>query len=213
MGKNQKGKRHIMNQHLNNRDRDHSRFLTHLAVEKKKAAVALGLIAVMVLMWVRVIGRRTADGAQAALVQGKDRPVAAAPDESKWCFVDLPQVEGRNDALTRDFFASNAWQAFAKNREGEVSIAKEVSVMSQGVSEEVVRRVAAHLKLQAIWSAENPQAFINDKLLSVGDKLVVREGVNTFECEVVEIEENKVAIRFEEARITLKLAQTKEVSD
>jgi len=202
-----------MNQHPNNRDRDHSRFLTHLAVEKKKAAVALGLIAVMVLMWVRVISRRTPDSAQAALMQAKDTTASVAASRSKWSFVELPQVEGRNDTLTRDFFVANDWRSFAGNTEGQISVAKEVSVMSQGVSEEVVRRVAAHLKLQAIWSAENPQAFINDKLLSVGDKLVVKEGVNTFECEVVEIEENKVTIRFEEARITLKLAQTMEVSD
>ena len=57
-------------------------------------------------------------------------------------------------------------------------------------------------------SGESPQAFINDVLLSVGDKLPVRDGDNTYECEVIRIEENKVFIRCGQTEIQLKLAET-----
>ena len=75
-------------------------------------------------------------------------------------------------------------------------------------NEDIVRRVTEKLRLEAIVLGENPQAFINDKLLSVGDKLVVGNGIYTYECEVSEIKENVVFIKCGETEITLRLAQT-----
>jgi len=43
--------------------------------------------------------------------------------------------------------------------------------------------------------------------LRVGDKLLVGDGIDRYECEVVEIKENTVVMRCREARITLKLTQ------
>ena len=73
--------------------------------------------------------------------------------------------------------------------------------------EEYIERIAKKLKLNAIGLGENPQAFINDKLLNVGDKLPVRDGTSTYECEVIRIEENIVLIRCGETEIQLKLLQ------
>ena len=75
-------------------------------------------------------------------------------------------------------------------------------------SEEITRRVAESLKLDAIVLGENPRAFINDKLLSVGDRLFLRDGTSTYECEVTKIEENAVSIKCGQAEVTLRLAQT-----
>ena len=82
-----------------------------------------------------------------------------------------------------------------------------MSVVSKDGSEEVIRRIAEKLKLEAIGLGKNPQAFINDKLLSAGDKLLVRDKIDVYECEVVEIRENTVLIRCGEAKITLRLTQ------
>jgi hypothetical protein len=59
---------------------------------------------------------------------------------------------------------------------------------------------------------ENPQAFINNKVLSVGDKLLVTDGVSAYECEVVGIEEDTVFVKFGEAEIQLRLAQGAETT-
>ena len=80
--------------------------------------------------------------------------------------------------------------------------------VSKNGSEGGIRRVAEKLKLEAILLGENPQVFINDKLLSTGDKLFVKDGPNTYECEVVGIEQTKVFVRCGRAKITLKLTES-----
>jgi len=54
---------------------------------------------------------------------------------------------------------------------------------------------------------ENPRAYINDKILSVGDKLPVSDGSRIYECEVILIENNSVVMRCEKAEVILKLKQ------
>jgi hypothetical protein len=202
-----------MKQHFGNGRGAPNWFLACLTMEKKKAVVAVCLLAVMALMWARVLGKRRAEAANVSVMLADSDSVAAAGSGPKIGFVELPKVKGRHDTLSRDFFESNGWRNFSNAGQGHGSGIKEVSVESKDGSEEVVRRIAGKLNLQAILSAENPQAFINNKLLSVGDKLVIKEGVNTFECEVIEIQEHKVSMRFQGARITLKLARADEVSE
>jgi hypothetical protein len=88
-------------------------------------------------------------------------------------------------------------------------------VIVKGGNEEVVKWVADNLKLEAIviGSDGNPQAYINGKLLSIGDKLLVRNGGNKYECEVVGIEENVVVIKCGEAEISLKVMKAVEVTE
>ncbi len=184
-----------------------NRFFSQLAAEKKKSVAALCLVAVMAFMWVRVLIRRTPQAAAATSmteemnVEGKSNP------ESKISFIELPEVAGRNDVITRDFFASDGWQDFVDREVENLVGTEEVNIVSKGGNEEGIRRVAEQLKLEAIVLGKNPQAFINDKLLSVGDKLPVGEEVDRYECEVVEIKRNTVVVRCREAEITLKLTQ------
>ena len=195
-----------MKQNLKNNGNGANRLFSQLAAEKKKTICALCLIAVMALMWARLLGKKKLEGAEAAVMSQGVNFKGESNSQLKISFVELSKVPGRNDVLTRDFFASGGWQDFTKES------TKEVSVVSRDGSEEVVRRVAEKLKLEAIVLGENPQAFINDKLLSVGDKLLVRDGVKTYECEVVGIEENAVFIRCGEAEIKLKLTEAIENS-
>jgi hypothetical protein len=110
--------------------------------------------------------------------------------------------------LTRNFFSAGGWQDFVRDREGKnVTVIEEVSVGSIDGREEEIRRVAERLKLEAIMLGEKPRAFINDKLLTVGDTLLVRDEIETYECEIVGIEEREVFIRWGETKIQLKLMQ------
>ncbi len=186
-----------MKQNVRSDGKGANRVFSRLAAEKKKGIVALCLIALMGFMWVRVLLRKTPESTEAAVV---DQDMKQSNSQLKISFIELPKVAGRNDALTRDFFAADDWQSFMSGGE--------VNVVSRDGDEEIVKRVAEKLKLEAIGLGENPQAFINDKLLSVGDKLLVAEGADTYECEVVEIEEKTVFIRCGEAEITLKFTQT-----
>lgn len=178
--------------------------------ENKKTVIALCLVAVMALMWVRVLLRKSPQTAEAGLPPGELKTEVETRPEVKMAFIELPKVKGRNDVLSRDFFAADDWRDFVNDGKEKV---EKVKVVSGDGSEEAVRRVADKLKLQAIWSGANPQAFVNDKLLSVGDRFTVREGGRSYECEVVRIRQNTVFIRCGEAEITLKLAQVIEGVD
>jgi hypothetical protein len=200
-----------MKKTVNNSSNGTNRLVSRLAAEKKKTVTALCLIAVMIIMWARVISRKTPAAVAAAVLTQEDVKPAASDLELNLSFIELPKIEGRNDVLTRDFFAVGDWQDFIRNKEGK-NLNEDVNVVSRH-NKEVMKRVAEKLKLEAIGLDGNPQVFINNKLLSVGDKLLVKDGGNTYECEVVSIEENTVLIKCGEAEITLKLAKVIEVGD
>ena len=187
-----------------------NRLVSRLAVEKKKTVTALCLIAVMVFMWARVLGNKTPENAAAVMRQDNmDPDIMGSNLELNISFIELPKIAGRNDVLTRDFFAVGDWQDFIRNREGKNST-EDVNVVSRN-NKEVMKRVAEKMKLEAIGLDGNPQVFINNKLLSLGDTLLVRDGGDTYECEVAGIEENAVLIKCGEAEITLKLTKMIEV--
>jgi hypothetical protein len=188
------------------------RLLGHLAADKKKTIIALCLIGVMVFMWAKVLGKEAPRSAEAKERAGQTASEGSS-SQVKISFIELPKVEGRNNVLTRDFFAAEGWQEFTKGQVINSDGTKTVNIVSRGGSEEVAKRVAGRLKLEAIGLSKNPEVFINDKLLTVGDKLLVKDGGETYECEVVRIEQNMVSIRCGEAEIKLKLMQLNEVVD
>jgi hypothetical protein len=197
-----------MKQNLRSNDNKSNRVFGGLAAEKKKTVIAVCLITVMVLMWVRVLTRKGPQSANAAITTQEITEGRMGP-ELKVSFIELPKVEGRNDVLTRDFFAVVNWWDFMRGGEGKlIDDGRETMDDKGDSSAETVRWIAGKLKLEAIVLGENPRAFINDKLLSEGDKLFVRDGTSTYECEVTKIEENMVSIRCGETEVTLKLMQT-----
>lgn len=196
-----------MRQNARNNGNSASRLLNQLAGQKKKTVLALCLITLMAFMWVRVLTRKAPQAAEAGLLAEQMEVETQSEPELKISFVELPKAAGRNDVITRDFFASDGWQDFLDREEQKSVGVEEVDIISEQGDQEVIRKVAERLNLEAIVLSKNPQAFINDKLLSVGDKTLVSDGTNSYECEVVEIRENTVVMRCRESRITLKLAQ------
>ena len=196
-----------MKQNARNNSRGVNRFFSHLAAEKKKAVLALCLISLMAFMWIKVLTKTSPQAAKAELIAELIMETQSEP-ALEISFIELPRVAGRNDMVTRDFFASDGWQNFVGGR-GHKSVAVEqIDIVSETDDQEVIRRkVADNLKLEAIVSSEVPLAFINDKILRAGDKLFVGDGIESYECEVVEIKENMVVIRCREALITLKMTQ------
>ena len=184
--------------------------LRPLAAEKKKAVAALCLIAVMAIMWIRVLSNKAPETAEAALIVEQLNVEDKSEQQLNVSFIRLPQVAGRNDVITRDFFSLNDWRHFGSKQERNLAVIEEVNIVSKNGNEEVIRKVAEKLKLEAIVVLSNkPRAFINNKVMSMGDKVLIRDGIDTYECEVIEIEEkeNIVVIKCREAEVTLKLTQ------
>ena len=193
-----------MRQNVNNSG---NRLFNRLLAEKKKTVLALCLITLMAFMWVRVLTRKAPQAAEAGrLAEQMDVETQSEP-ELKITFVELPQVAGRNNEISRDFFTSEGWKWFS-DKEGPKSVGvEEVSIVSTNSDQEVIKKVAEKLKLEAIVSGKNPLAFLNNEVLRVGDKMLVSDGTDKYECEVVEITENKVVMRCREAVMTLKMTQ------
>lgn len=191
-----------------------NRLLARLASEKKKSVVALSLIAVMAFMWIRVFAKKGPVAADAAFLSGSVDPSSQIETQVKVSFVELPRIPGRNDVISRDFFAADGWRTFGREVDGNnLGDTQEVDVISTDGSEEVVARLTERLKLQAIESGDYPRAFVNDRLLLVGDRFPVSDGTNMYECEVLSIEENEVSVKCEDAEIVLKLARAAGITD
>ncbi len=196
-----------MRQNARNSGNVAKRLVNQLAVQKKKTVLAVCLVTLMAFMWIRVLTRRSPQAAEAGLMAEQMDVETQSEPELKISFVELPQAAGRNDVITRDFFDSDGWQDFVDGRGRKSVGVEEVDIISKHGDKEVIRKVAKKLKLEAIVSSENPLAFINDKVLRVGDKLLIGDGVDKYECEVVEIGENTVVMRCRESRIILKLTK------
>jgi hypothetical protein len=154
-----------------------------------------------------VLTKNAPEASQASLITGQLNSQDQVSQELNVSFIELPKVAGRNDVITRDFFTSNGWRYFG-NGQKEKAVIEEVNIVSKNGNEEVIRKVAEKLKLEAtVVLGTNPRAYINDKVVSVGDKVLIRDGIDTYECEVIEIKENTVVIKCREAEVTLKLTQ------
>ena len=181
------------------------KILERLAAEKKKSVTALCLIAVMAFMWIRVLTKKTPQGAEAGPVTEQSSAENPPNEKYRVSFVELPKVVGRNDAIVRDFFASDGWRHFVDRQGQKPDGIEEVSVVSTNGNEEVIKKVTEKLELGATIVSADPLAWINGETRRIGDKMLVMDGTEPYECEVVKIEDNTVVIKCREAKITLKL--------
>ena len=166
----------------------------------RKTVVAVCLVAVMAIMWMRMLfgGDPEQAGAQEVLASEGANKRGAVDVE----FVELPRVEGRHDVLTRNFFT------VSKRLGGGA----DVSVSGEQGGQSLARRIASRIQLDAIEGGVNSCAFINDRLLRAGEKFFVDDGGRVYECEVKGIEGGTVWVQCEDILITLKLSEESDIS-
>ena len=177
----------------------------------KKTAMACVLVLIMLFMWVRVfLGHRPA--AAEAAPQPPQTDTAVSPPPVKMQRLELPRIPGRHDALPRDFFTMKDPASFGRiPARRNAGTDTEVPVVSTENVEEVIQRVARTMKLEAVSWSESPRIFINDQLLEVGGRFLVKDGTQSYEFEVLQIYVDSVLVRCNEVQLTLKLAQSLEV--
>jgi len=172
-----------------------------LAAEKKKTITAACLIALMAFMWIRLLADKAPQTADAAAMKRRGQQTKQQSQPVTLTYAELPVVKGRNDVLARDFFTA---------KDGLLAQAKKIK---GNRSEGSFKPIEDKFKLEAIVLGENPRAYINNKLMSVGDRFPASDGVNIYEYEVVAIGENKVVVSCGKEQITLKLSHGIEVTD
>jgi len=183
-----------------------SNIINQLAAEKKKVAMALGLVILMTIMWVRVLGK---DGPNSANASANVPTVNTKNPEktvNEMCFVELSIVAGRNDILTKNVFEVKNWHEFMTGSNVDLNEINKKSI-SDGSENDKIKMVSENLRLDAIELGSNPKAFINGRLLSAGDEFVLRISENVFKCRIKEVAENLVVVNFQGTDISLRLTQ------
>jgi len=180
----------------------------------KKTVLATTLILVMAVMWIRVlIGHRPGSAAAATNKPQASAAAQKSPARSRAKMVELPRVPGRNDSIDRDCFNMQEWAPVRLSATGpSTSTDPEVPVVSPNHDQEVIHQVAQTLRLEAVsLKSENPRAFLNDRLLGVGDTLTVETGSASLEFEVLQIQKESVLVECNGIQLALKLAQVEDV--
>jgi len=181
-----------------------------LTGDGKKTAVAVGLLALMAFMWVRVLLGHRPDAAGASPESSAERSQPAR-NVVKARFIELPEVPGRNDSIASDFFTVHDRARFQKETPRTTGTATEVQTTAEDRAQEVIRRISQRLRVEAVLRSDNPQAFVNDQLVKAGDVLTIKEGADSFAFEVLKIHDDAVLVECNGIRLTLKLAQSLEV--
>lgn len=169
--------------------------------------MAGGLFLLMLFMWVRVFVGHGPAAATAAPPSASVQSVShKGPVQVK--FVELPRLPGRHDTIKEDFFTTKDRAYFRRSAAGRnARTDQEVPVVSSSYAQEVIQRLTPTVKLEAVLWSESPRAFINDQLLSVGNKLTVKIGTEVFEVEVLQIYVDSVRVGCDGIQLTLGLAQ------
>lgn len=180
--------------------------INQLMAEKKKVVMALGLVVLMTIMWVRVLGK---DGPDLANASTNTAGVMAEKSKivNEIYFVELPIVAGRNDILMKNIFEVKSWQSFLTGSNIDLNeIDKSESILDE-IGNSKIELVSKNLRLDAIELGNNPKAFINGQLLSAGDKFALRIDENVFQCQIKEVADNLVVVNFNDTDIPLRLTQ------
>ena len=184
-----------------------------LAAEKKKIVAAVVLITLMVFMWVKMLTKgATPAGAQVAIA-AEAAKMTEQSKSTKITFVDLCEIAGRHDVLKIDFFDSKGFNAFKKDGEGDNLIEIEEIGKGGNGKDAKILQLAKGLKLCAITPGDNPEAFINDELVSVGGKLFIEQSDEVYEFEVVAIEDDNVVVRCKTVTVIIKMSQSSELAN
>ena len=183
-----------------------------------KVMAMVVLLVVMAILWGRVLLKGTG-GPAAANAQDQESIQDTISDMASKALeikaVELPVLPGRNDRVSNNLFSSENWTAFELNHNQDDSKGG-VKVDGTGHATELthrsrLERIAGRLKLEAvICDAQNRpfQAFVDDKILSVGSTLTVQEGPDQYVLMLEEISQKEVSFSWNEMSVVLKMAET-----
>ena len=176
------------------------------------------LLGAMGILWGRVLlkGNNGPASASAQEQVSSQQPVpgSCSDDTVQIDPVELPVLSGRNDRVSNDMFSAANWTAFQLNRnQNDNNVG--VTVNAEGDSGELMHRsalerIAGQMTLETvICDAQNRpyQAFVDDKILSVGSTLTVEEGPDQYVLTLKEISQNEIVFSWNEISVVLKMAE------
>jgi len=180
-----------------------------------KTVAAVALMTVMGLMWARVLLRGKTPAEAAAAESTAVQTTVSTPTAAPVRIVPspLPVMAGRNDMLTRDFFAPDNWPGLTRP---EKTAATQPSSQDAGDRQRLafIAGLEKTLTLEAIiqGAGDTPvRACIEGKVLAVGQHLTIKNGSETYELAVSDIGDEQVVLICDRQRIVLKMPPSERV--
>lgn len=185
-----------------------------------KTMAAAVLMSAMVILWGRVLlrGKGGPESASAQeMLAVPQNTVPSTPEASvRIETVALPCLPGRHDTLAADLFSTDRWTAYAFRKDAAVRTTPETADERPEEKRALadLDALSKELKLEAvIQNAEGSgmQAYIEDKVLTVGQVLTVRHSSKAYELTVTEITPQQVMLRWNTYSISLKITESHEL--
>lgn len=179
---------------------------------RPRVIAAALLVTVMAFMWIKVLINHRAEKneARAAVARAAAEAQAVGTQiqrQTRISLIRLPVVPGRNDTLTNDIFTADGWNTFpGAARSG--SEGPDGAIPSY--DDDFIDKIAQSISLEAVIAGPNPEAFIGNKLVTVGQTLAVRYSDKIYEFTVAQIHANKVVLKWNDFTVDVKMSQLNE---
>ena len=182
-----------------------------------KTMAMIILLMVMGILWGRVLlqGKSgpaqaeasEADALQQATMSAESQPLEVQP-------VPLPELPGRNDRLSCNFFSSKNWQGFGGRKSEQEKNDYTIDDSNESIEKTQqlkLEQVVKGLAIEAIIEGTDDkpfQAFVDGKILSVGDTLTVQEGPDQYVLMVEKISKEEVVFTWKQVSVVLKIPKS-----
>ena len=175
------------------------------AADRKKLIVALLLLGIMALLWIRFFARKSSPAsASAGLVA--EASYTQQPQSGGITYIELPYVPERHNAITGDLFSAANFKRFKKQgqqNDEQLNITSTTGKPNSGAA-----AAAAALQLIAIVNDKKPQAFIESRLFEKGQSFRYRFGGQIYSFKIINILEDRIELECNGTIISKKISRT-----
>ena len=183
----------------------------HSSISQGKIILAVVLIGVMGFLWIRVFLRGKPAAASAKPTTSKASQAAAAKSTPpvRLSYAPLAVVPGRQDRLARDLFSVPDTAVFPWQQKPAQAEQPSTVTSIEDPWDKQIRPFMERIVVDAIGTDPKgtAQAFIQDRFLSVGDMLPLKQGQQQYELKVKQIRSNAVVLEWQDHTVTLKMSE------
>lgn len=169
-----------------------------------KTVVAAALLLLMGIMWMRVFFTSGKPAQAAAYSETKEKEQVKAEPAVNIEPVPLPVIAGRNDRLTKDYFAVVLWPQQHSSTPQDVQGRLRNDAEQQRL--DFVNTLLSRLSIDAVLmptGQEPAKVCLNGKVLTEGQTLTLKDKDQTYELTITQIKPNAITIVCDQKAIVL----------
>lgn len=169
-----------------------------------KTVVAAALLLLMGIMWVRVFFSSGKPAQAVAYSETNQTQEVKAEPAIHIEPVPLPVIAGRNDRLTKDYFAVALWPQQRSSMPQDVQASLRNDAEQQ--RHDFINTLSSRLSIDAVLmptGQEPAKVCLNGKVLAEGQALTLKDKDQTYELTITQIKPNAITIVCDQKTIVL----------